>query len=135
MSVKISLTTLKKQVEDGMKKGQLAEYYGMSELQVGKLLKQAGLKIRKFHKPVFELVMDELEPVVTEVETQPIAGVLEEEPMKEYWGMTASVAEEPNLFGETVEEPEEFINFEASSVKTSIETPEDEDPLLNELLK
>lgn len=59
MAVKISVSTLKKQVEDGMKRKALAEYYGISEVQMAKVLKQAGLKIRKFHTPAFELVHDE----------------------------------------------------------------------------
>lgn len=59
MAVKISLSTLKKQVENGMKKKQLAEFYGIPEIQVARLLKQAGLKIRKFHTPAFELIDDE----------------------------------------------------------------------------
>ena len=59
MAVKISVSTLKKQVEEGMKRKALAEYYGIPELQMAKVLKQAGLKIRKFHAPAFELVDDE----------------------------------------------------------------------------
>lgn len=119
MSVKISLTTLKKQVEDGMKKSQLAEHYGMSELQVGKLLKQAGLKIRKFHKPAFELVNDE-------VEFQPVVDVVEDEALT----VKSDVAPE-DLFASSPDETEESIIFEDSSVE---KVEDDGDPLLAELL-
>lgn len=126
MSVKISLTTLKKQVEDGMKKSQLAEHYGMSELQVGKLLKQAGLKIRKFHKPAFELVNDELAPAITEVEFQPVVDVVEDEALT----VKSDVAPE-DLFASSPDETEESIIFEDSSVE---KVEDDGDPLLAELL-
>lgn len=67
--VKISLATLKKQVEEGMKRKELAEYYGIPETQMAKALKSAGLKIRKFHNPAFELVMETEEvPIIEEVE-------------------------------------------------------------------
>lgn len=126
MSVKISLTTLKKQVEDGMKKSQLAEHYGMSELQVGKLLKQAGLKIRKFHKPAFELVNDELVTIVTEVEFQPVVDVVEDEALT----FKSDVAPE-DLFASSPDETEKSIIFEDSSVE---KVEDDGDPLLAELL-
>ena len=64
--VKISLATLKKQVEEGMKRKELAEYYGIPETQMAKALKSAGLKIRKFHNPAFELVNEAEEAQVEE---------------------------------------------------------------------
>lgn len=54
--VRISLELLTKQVEEGMKRKELAEYYGLPEMQMAKALKQAGLKIRRFHAPKFEFV-------------------------------------------------------------------------------
>ena len=66
--VKISLATLKKQVEEGMKRKELAEYYGIPETQMAKALKSVGLKIRKFHNPAFELVMEAEETQVEETE-------------------------------------------------------------------
>ena len=56
--VKISITELTKQVNDGMRKKGIAEFYGIPEFQVGKLLKQANLKIRKIHALGFVLVDD-----------------------------------------------------------------------------
>ena len=68
--VKISLATLKKQVEEGMKRKELAEYYGIPGTQMAKALKSAGLKIRKFHNPAFELVMEAEETQVEEIEVE-----------------------------------------------------------------
>ena len=56
MAVQVTLSDLTNKVNEGWKKDQLAEYYGLPKAQVGKLLKQAGLTIRKFHLPKFELV-------------------------------------------------------------------------------
>lgn len=56
--VKINITELTKQVNDGMRKKEIAEFYGIPEFQVGKLLKQANLKIRKIHALAFVLVDD-----------------------------------------------------------------------------
>ena len=41
-----------------MKKDELAVYYGLPVTQMTKVLQQAGLKIRKFHKPAFVLEND-----------------------------------------------------------------------------
>ena len=48
-------------VNEGKKRNEIAAYYGLKEAQVAKLLKAAGLKIRKFHLPTFELVDDTVE--------------------------------------------------------------------------
>lgn len=56
MAVEINLDVLTEQVEQGWKKAQLAEHYGLPVSQMGAALKQAGLKIRKFHAPKFTLV-------------------------------------------------------------------------------
>ena len=64
-------------VNEGKKRNEIAAHYGLKEAQVAKLLKAAGLKIRKFHLPTFELVddtveetaqmMDDIIPVTQEV--------------------------------------------------------------------
>ena len=59
-TISINVATLTKQVEEGMKKAALAEYYGIPVSQMTAALKQAGLKIRKFHAPAFVLVTDEV---------------------------------------------------------------------------
>ena len=56
--VKIVLSELREKVQNGAKRKALAEYYGISEVQMAKALKSAGLKIRNFHAPAFEIVDD-----------------------------------------------------------------------------
>lgn len=58
MAKQVSLTELKTQVESGWKRDQIAEYYDLPVSQVAKLLKEAGLTIRKFQKPKYVLVDD-----------------------------------------------------------------------------
>lgn len=52
----ISKAALTAMVESGSKKEQIANHYGLNIAQTTKLLKSAGLKIRKFHAPSFTLV-------------------------------------------------------------------------------
>ena len=59
-TISINVATLTKQVEEGMKKAALAEHYGIPVSQMTVALKQAGLKIRKFHAPAFVLVTDDV---------------------------------------------------------------------------
>ncbi len=54
--VEINIDVLTQEVNEGKKKAELAIKYGLSELDMAKALKQAGLKIRKFKKPTFKLV-------------------------------------------------------------------------------
>lgn len=99
--VKISLATLKKQVEEGMKRKELAEYYGIPETQMAKALKSAGLKIRKFHNPAFELVMEAEETQVEEA-----VGVKETIEVPPFWEDTVedTAVEEPVFETEETEE-------------------------------
>ncbi len=59
-AIKISKVDLAQKVEEGWKKPQLAEHYSLPMAQMTKVLQAAGLQIRKFHAPRFELV-DEVE--------------------------------------------------------------------------
>lgn len=52
----ISKTELTKLVNDGKKKDEIMSYYGLNASQTTKLLKDAGLKIRKFAPPAYSLV-------------------------------------------------------------------------------
>jgi len=52
----ISKVELASMVESGTKKEAIATYYGLNIAKTTKLLKSAGLKIRKFHAPSFTLV-------------------------------------------------------------------------------
>lgn len=56
--VQISLSKLEKQINSGMKKKEIAEFYGLPESNVAKILKDNGLQIRKFHVPKYVIVDD-----------------------------------------------------------------------------
>ena len=58
MAIEINLSTLRQQVQEGWKKTKLAEHYELPVAQMTQVLKQAGLKIRKFHAPKYQLVDD-----------------------------------------------------------------------------
>jgi hypothetical protein len=60
--VRITKQDLEEKVQAGWKKDALAEHYGLPMTQMTQALKQAGLKIRKFHRPKFELVDEVEEP-------------------------------------------------------------------------
>ena len=67
MAVEIKRSILTQQVEEGWKRKTLAEHYGLPEAQMAQVLKDAGLKIRKFHAPKYQLVDDTTEEVNNEV--------------------------------------------------------------------
>ena len=72
MARQITISDLKSKVDEGWKKQALADYYGLPMTQMTKLLQTAGLKIRKFHAPLYELIDD---TVVAEV---PVTEVVED---------------------------------------------------------
>mgnify|MGYP000884200205 FL=1 len=55
-STEVSKAKLTAMVDSGLKKDQIAECFGLNMAQTTKLLKSAGLKIRKFHAPAFTLI-------------------------------------------------------------------------------
>ncbi len=55
-ATEVSKAKLTAMVDSGLKKDQIAECFGLNMAQTTKLLKSAGLKIRKFHEPAFTLV-------------------------------------------------------------------------------
>ena len=67
MAVEIKKSILAQQVEEGWKRAALAEHYGLPEAQMAQVLRDAGLKIRKFHAPKYQLVDDTIEEVDNEV--------------------------------------------------------------------
>ena len=114
--VKIILSKLKEQVEGGMKRKELAEYYGIAEVQMAKALKSAGLRIRKFHLPSFEIVAEEEDERQMEIPYEEVEstyhGLTVEEEFQEIFGSeeednndTVSIEE---LFEEAKEEEENF---------------------------
>ena len=67
-------------VNEGKKRNEIAAHYGLKEAQVAKLLKAAGLKIRKFHLPTFELVDDTVEEAAQMVDILVTQEVLDMNP-------------------------------------------------------
>lgn len=55
-TTEVSKAKLTAMVDSGLKKEQIAECFGLNMAQTTKLLKSAGLKIRKFHAPAFTLI-------------------------------------------------------------------------------
>ena len=88
---KVKKSELTAMVNEGKKRNEIAAHYGLKEAQVAKLLKAAGLKIRKFHLPTFELVDDTVE------ETAPMRDipVTEEATAEEVTAQAEPVTEEP----------------------------------------
>ena len=82
MVVEIKKSVLAQQVQDGWKRSALAEHYGLPETQMAAVLKQAGLKIRKFHAPKYHLVDDTIE-VVEEVTGEDVNETLVESVVEE----------------------------------------------------
>ena len=78
-------------VNEGKKRNEIAAHYGLKEAQVAKLLKAAGLKIRKFHLPTFELVDDTVEETAQMMDIP----VTEEATAEEATAQVEAVTEEP----------------------------------------
>ena len=78
-------------VNEGKKRNEIAAHYGLKEAQVAKLLKAAGLKIRKFHLPTFELVDDTVEETAQMMDIP----VTEEATTEEVTAQAESATEEP----------------------------------------
>ena len=88
---KVKKSELTAMVNEGKKRNEIAAYYGLKEAQVAKLLKAAGLKIRKFHLPTFELVDDTVEETAQMMDIP----VTEEATAEEVTAQAEAVTEEP----------------------------------------
>ena len=82
MVVEIKKSVLAQQVQEGWKRKALADHYGLSEVQMADVLRKAGLKIRKFHAPKYQLVDDTIE-VVEEVTGEDVNETLVESVVEE----------------------------------------------------
>ena len=78
-------------VNEGKKRNEIAAHYGLKEAQVAKLLKAAGLKIRKFHLPTFELVDDTVEETAQMMDFP----ITEKATVEEVTAQAEPVTEEP----------------------------------------
>lgn len=104
---------LKAHVDAGMKRKELAELYELPESQMAEALKQAGLRIRKLHKPKFELV-----GMPTEVENSVEETIVDvndsnEESFESFSEATAVVPTEESYT--TEEEVQEEPSFERTN--------------------
>jgi hypothetical protein len=54
----VTASEFAKQVEAGMKRSELAEYYGLPETNIAAILKQLGLTIKKTQTPKYVLIDD-----------------------------------------------------------------------------
>lgn len=68
MAVQIKLSELTAMVNNGAKKEEIASKYNLTSAATSRLLKDAKLKIKKLHKPTYQLV-DDNTPVVDTVES------------------------------------------------------------------
>lgn len=93
-------------VNEGKKRNEIAAHYGLKEAQVAKLLKAAGLKIRKFHLPTFELVDDTAEETAQMMDIPVTQEVLD---------MNPDLAAEGVQVGETIQVTEEATAEEATA--------------------
>ena len=93
-------------VNEGKKRNEIAAHYGLKEAQVAKLLKAAGLKIRKFHLPTFELVDDTAEETAQMMDIPVTQEVLD---------MNPDLAAEGVQVGETVQVTEEATAEEVTA--------------------
>lgn len=78
MAVQVTKSDLSQKVQEGWKRKQLAEHYGLPETQMAQLLKDAGLQIRKFHAPKYVLVDDVSEAVAEMVQESESVQIVEE---------------------------------------------------------
>ena len=95
-------------VNEGKKRNEIAAYYGLKEAQVAKLLKAAGLKIRKFHLPTFELVDDTVEETAQMMDIPVTQEVLDMDPTlaaEDVQVTEEATAEEPAQVGAVTGEP------------------------------
>lgn len=64
MAVEIRPSVVKQQIEDGMKKKELADYYGLPMTQMTKVLQQLGLRIKQNHLPKFVILSEDNTSIV-----------------------------------------------------------------------
>ena len=69
----IKLSELTAYVQEGKKKEDIMEIYGLNSAQVTRLMKEANLTFRKFRRPAFTLIKDvEIQTENNTVDTQEV---------------------------------------------------------------
>ena len=104
MAVPIKKSILTQQVEEGMKKAELAAHYELPVAQMTKVLKAAGLKIRKFHAPKYELEDDMAEDDVFDSLQEVQEDVDIDEELEPLQNTHESIQQEEELVEEVQEE-------------------------------
>lgn len=110
---KIVLSVLKKQIEDGMKKDELAEFYGLPMLQMTNILKSLGLQIRKFRRPSYIIIDDTQTTTEDTVQTEEKTSEVDEKPVVE----TTEVSEENANLAESTPEGNDPVDEPFESVE------------------
>jgi hypothetical protein len=130
MAIPINYDELVLKINEGWKKPQLAEHYGLPVAQMTKVLQQTGLKIRKFHQPKFVIVRTEVpqtdSPLVREeAELQPSFGSLmdEEAVAMEEISALASLHGGPGMHGQALDLEPNPIEEESSSLTEELYMP------------
>lgn len=100
--VKLSKNEVKKLIDLGWKKPQLAEHFGLNLAQMTKALKRMDLKIRKFKEDDFVIVEDEEVTQITQNNSQNL-----DELVKEDFIFNGGIDKEVNLEENTIEEDTE----------------------------
>ena len=94
MAIQITQSDLQSKVQEGWKKAALAEHYGLPMTQMGRVLKDAGLTIRKFHAPKYELIRDEVEqPTINTAVAAETQVQFEEQPALQAYEQTVQWSE------------------------------------------
>lgn len=124
-TVKISPKDFKEKVNQGWKREELMQHYGIKSSDVTSILKQLGLTIRKFHKPRFELVDEEEGEIqhtvtATDVANNPDAGLAE--------GETVGIKEEVSPPVEEKKKRVRQTKEKVAPVTEEVEVQEDTQP-------
>ena len=118
MAVQIILQDLTEKVNSGWKKQALAEHYGLPMSQMTNVLKEANLKIRKFHKPKYELISNVIDSE-TIIGDQPEIDLTVED--------VRDIGDMENLPVQTISESEFIASLDAqSAVEETATTSSDE---------
>lgn len=116
--ITVTVSDLTTKVNEGWKKDALAEHYGLPVTQMTQLLKDAGLRIRKFHRPKYELVDDTVEVATPTPQPDPQVEAREETPvgarLEELLGnSTPAIDEQITILDEIAEREVEAETVEA----------------------
>lgn len=73
--IEIKKKELTEMVNNGAKKDEIAAKYNLTSAATARLLKEAGLKIKKTHKPTFKLIEEDSQVAVVTAPVSPVEAV------------------------------------------------------------